>query len=208
MSATTLEVVRGAVRSLAAGGEPISNAQLYAMLGLTTEPEKVRMRRRIDAMLKRGELTRIQDGVFRYHPSRASAPKHAHIYTSLWRFVRKAKPGWDIKECSLLTGVSYTTARRYCLWLEEEGFVARAGKNGTNLTYRSTSRADQTPETPWPPGRESDPFERERAAAALIARLMLCENLYSGRTARRITEACNTLLSRFGGNHDQSGNQK
>lgn len=209
MSATSLNTVRSAVRALAADGDNVSQVRLYAMLGLTTEAEKVRCRRRVDTMVKRGELTRVQDGVFKYDENRSDAPRYAHLYESLWRFVRKAKPGWDVKECSLLTGASYSTARRYVLWLEEEGYVARAGKSGANNAYRSTAKADQTPETPWPPGRETDPFEKERAAAALIARLMLCENPYSRHTARRITEACNTLLQRFHKqekDHDQPGN--
>lgn len=209
MNATTLEAVRNAMRALAAGGNQVSNAQLYVTLGLTTEAEKVRCRRRVDTMLRRGELSRVQDGVFTYDEKRAEAPRHAHLYESLWRFVRKSKPGWDVKKCSLLTGVTYTTARRYVLWLEEEGYVARAGKTGANNAYRSTAKADQTPETPWPPIRQTDPFEKERAAAALIARLMLCENIESRHTARRITEACNTLLQRFHKqekDHDQPGN--
>ena len=76
--------------------------------------------------------------------------------------------------------------------------LARAGRDDRNaITWRATVKADKSPETPYPPLRETDPFARERAAAATIARLLLCADPYAKKTAQSITEACKVLLARF-----------
>lgn len=139
----------------------------------------------------------------------ARRPREARTLEAVWRFVRKARPGWSISECAMMTRVSYTQALRYCNWLADEGFIIQAGKNERNAaTWRATSKADRTPETPHPPLRETDPFARERAAAATIARLLLCADPCAKKTARSITEACRVLLARFDGTCTENENDK
>lgn len=134
-------------------------------------------------------------------------PREARTLEAVWRFVRKAKPGWTLSECAMMTRVSYTQALRYCTWLADEGFIIRVGKDERNAaTWRATAKADRTPETPYPPTREADPYARERAAAATIVRLMLCADPDSKKTARGIVEACEVLLERFGGNRTTNEN--
>lgn len=199
------ETVRTALRSFGAGGQEIHQSQLYDALGLTAEPEKARVRRRIADLLRHGEVTRVRDGVFIYNEKHR--PREAKALVAIWRFVRKAKPGWSVNDCALMTKVSYTRVLRYCTWLEEHGFVARVGKNERNaVTYRGTLKADQQPETPYPPQKDTDPFARERVAAASITRLMLCADPYAPKTAREISEACNILLDRFGKNCTENEN--
>lgn len=133
-------------------------------------------------------------------------PREARTLEAVWRFVRKAKPGWTLSECAMMTRVSYTQALRYCNWLADEGFIIRAGKDERNAaTWRATAKADRTPETPYPPLREADPLARERVAAATIARLLLCADPYAKKTAQDITNACKVLLARFGEN--RTGNE-
>lgn len=99
-----------------------------------------------------------------------------------------------------MTRASYTYALRYITWLEQEGYVERCGKGKNNTTlYRNTSLARKTPETPYPPCKDTDPFEKERLAAATIARLMLCANPYALKTAKDIVAAAKILLTRFEG---------
>ena len=120
------------------------------------------------------------------------------MHSVIWRFVRTAKAGWSISECALMTRVSYTHILRYVTWLEGAGFVERAGRDSRRATlFRATGKAQATPETPYPPVRAADPFQKERTAAATITRLMLCADPYAPRTARTITEAANVLLARF-----------
>ena len=103
----------------------------------------------------------------------------------------------------------YTRELRYAAWLEEQGYIQRIGRNGKNaVTYRGTSKADMTPETPYPPYKETDPFQKERAAAATIARLLLCADPYAKKTAQSITEACKVLLARFDKNRTENENEE
>lgn len=192
----TMEQVRTALQSFGADGQEITNAQLYAALEQTCEAEKARTRRRIADMISHGEVVRAREGVYTYNF--AHRPREGRTYTMLWRFIRKAKPGWSINECAQMTRVSYTQAQRYVAWLENENYVMRDGKNERRaVTYRSTAKAAQSPETPYPPIRETDPFERERVAAATITRLMLCADPYNRKTAQTIAKACRVLLERF-----------
>lgn len=190
------EAVRAALQALGEGGKEISYRLVYEALGLESEAEQAVVRSRISDMTRHGEVKRTRTGCFTY--DFRHRPREAKSYETLWRFVRKAKSGWTISDCALMTRISYTQAMRYCNWLEEEGFVERTGRDSRNATtWRATAKADRTPETPYPPLRETDPFARERAAAATIARLLLCADPYAKKTAQNITEACRILLARF-----------
>ena len=199
------EAVRAALQALGEGGKEISYRLVYEALGLENDADQAIVRSRISDMTRHGEVKRTRTGCFIYDFKHR--PREAKSYEALWRFARKAKPGWSISECSMMTRVSYTQALRYCNWLEEEGFIARAGKDGRNaVTWRATVKSDKTPETPYPPLREKDPFARERAAAATIARLLLCADPYAKKTAQSITDACKVLLARFGKNRTENEN--
>ena len=202
----TMESLRAALQSFGSSGQEISNAQLYAVLELDSETEKARMRSRIKNMILHGEVTRTRDGFYTYnHKYR---PRESKTLVTLWRFVRKSKPGWSLNDCTMMTRVSYTQAMRYVTWLEGEKFVTRTGKNERNaITYRATPKADASPETPYPPLRATDPFQKERVAAATIARLLLCADPYAVKTAREITDACRTLLARFGKDENVTENE-
>ncbi len=190
------EEVRRAIRSLSEGGKAVTYQLVYECMGLENEAEKDVVRSRVNAMVKHGEIIRLDRGEFTYNFKR-SYRKYAG-YDAIWRFVRASKPDWSIEDCSLMTRISYSHALRYIAWLEEEGYVVKTGRNSKNATtYANTSKARQSPETPYPAIRETDPFAKERVAAASITRLMLCANPYSPKTARLISDACHTLLARF-----------
>lgn len=190
------EEVRKIIRSLGDGGKEVSYQLIYETMCLENEAEKDVVRARVGDMVKHGELIRTERGAFTYNfkrPCRKSAG-----YEAIWRFVRAAKPDWSIEDCSLMTRISYTHALRYINWLEDEGYVTRMGRNSKNaITYANTGKARQSPETPYPAIRETDPFAKERVAVAIITRQMLCSNPYSPKTARLICDACHTLLARF-----------
>lgn len=192
----TIQKLREAVQALGENGKEISYGLIYEAMNINEEPEKDIVRARITSMVKHGEITRTERGSFVYNFKRRA--RKAAGYDTIWRFVRAAKPDWSIEDCSLLTRISYTHVLRYVNWLEGEGFVERSGRNDRNgIVYRNTSLARSTPETPYPQIKQTDPFQRERVAAATIARLMLCANPYSPRTGRLISEACHVLLARF-----------
>lgn len=192
----TIGMVRNALRSFGAKEQEISNAQLYDALGLQVEAEKARLRTRINDMVRAGEVKKVKPGVYVYNFNHR--PRESKAYPAIWRFVRKAKPGWCVSECALMVRVDYTHVLKYCAWLEDEGYLRRMGRNEKNaVTYCATPKADMAPETPYPPHRETDPFAKERVAAATITRLMLCADPYAPRTARTVVDACRVLLARF-----------
>lgn len=202
----TVAMVRHALQAFGSGGVEVSNAQLYEALGIATEVEQNRMRTRITDMIAHGEVVRVRAGVFMYDFKKQ--PRDAQTLVKMWRFVRKSRHGWTLNDCTMMTRVSYTQAMRYVAWLEGEQFVARAGKSDRNaVTYRATPKADATPETPYPPTRQTDPFQKERVAAATITRLMLCADPYAVKTARDIVQACQTLLARFSKNENVTENE-
>lgn len=205
--------IRTALQNLGEGGKEVSYPLLYEALGLGGAGEgssaKDVVRSRINDMTKHGEVIRTDRGRFVYNFKHK--PRNAKLQEAIWRFVRAAKPDWTITDCSLMTHASYCYAMRYIGWLEQEGFVTRSGQNERRaITYRNTNKARQNPETPYPPAKMKDPFEKERLAAATIARHMLCSNPYAVKTAREIIEACHTLLARFeaAGNSTENENER
>lgn len=195
-ASVTLEMVRNAAQALGEGEREISYRQIYEALGLTNDAQQAVVRTRVSNMAKHGEIKRTKPGCFVYDFKHR--PREAKTYAVLWRFVRAAKPGWDVSGCAMLTRISYTQVLRYVSWLENEGYVEHAGRNAKRaVLYRATAKAAASPETPYPPMREADPFQKERAAAASITRLMLCADPHAPKTARSITDACRVLLARF-----------
>lgn len=191
----TMDMVRDAMRSFCEGNKQVSNVQLYEILGLNTEKEKDRLRTRVNGLVNQGEVERVSPGVYLYN-FKFRLRKNT-TYPKIWRFVRSAKPGWHITDASLLTRVSYTQLSRYCNWLENEGYIEQSGKDGQTRLFRSTGKARQTPETPYPPMTDKNPFEAENCAAARLATLMLCHDPHSKKTAQEIVKNCNILLARF-----------
>ena len=192
----TSEMVRTAVKSFGASGQEVSNAQLYDALALQGDDTRAILRSRLNDMVKSGELIKTRPGIYTYNVK--YRPREGRGYNAIWRYVRKAKPGWSISDCALMTHVDATHAARYCAWLEDEGYIERVGLNARRaVTYRATQKADATPEPPYPPTRPKDTYEKERVAAATIVRAMLCEDMESPRARAKIADCARTLLTRF-----------
>lgn len=199
-------LIRSALQNFGADGQEISHAMLFDAFGLTEERDKARLRKCIDEMARRGEVVRVRPGAYTYNFK--YRPRGNRTIPVIWRFVRKAKPGWCLKDCALLVRVDYTQVLRYASWLEGEGYIQRIGRNEKHaVIYRATSKADMSPETPFPPYKDTDPFQKERTAAASIVRLMLCSDPYAPKTAQGIRDACKLLLARFDISKDQSDDQ-
>ena len=195
--------IRGALQSLGCGGKEVSNALIYESRGVQNEEDKDIIRTRVAEMARSGEAARTDRGSFVYNFS-YRARKSAG-FESIWRFVRAAKPGWSMETCALMTRASYSHVCRYVNWLRAEGYVECQGRDGSNkLLFRNTGKARANPETPDPPIKPTDPFAKERMAAATITRLMLCADPYAVKTGRDICEACRVLLARFEKNNTES----
>ncbi|WP_156360633.1 hypothetical protein [Dethiosulfatarculus sandiegensis] len=184
----------------------MTNRQLFEALGLETEPEKARLRRRIDTLVRRKELIRISPGVYRYNAD-AAPKRNGEGYKRVWRAIRSSKPGWGYVDLARITRMSYTMVRRYCNWLDDEGYIAAVGRNGNTRLYRATQKAKSTQRTPYPPITK-DPFEAERGAACRIVRLMMESNPSQKGCAKKIVNDCQLLLRRFGGEKEGGSNDQ
>ncbi|CAK7025212.1 MAG: hypothetical protein DELT_02553 [Desulfovibrio sp.] len=200
----TMNMVRQAMRSHCKAGVAISNAELYRILDLKNEKEKDRLRTRLNGMVNQDEVFRVGPGKYEYN-FKFRLRKNT-TFPVIWRFVRMQKEEWSFSDLCQLTRISYSQVKRYCEWLENEEYIVRYGKKGATITYRATEKAELTPETPYPDISDRNPFERENAAAAELARLMLCHDPYQSTTARKIVAACNVLRARFDPTFNQNEN--
>ena len=175
----------------------ISHGMLYEMLGISSEPEKARARTRLNDLVRRQEIERVEPGVFRVR--KLAAPvKQGECYIRIWRAIRASKPGWDYYKIVQVARVNYTTLRRYCGWLKEEGYIAPHGRTGNVLQFKATPKARQQRETPFPPSGNKDPFEAERNAACRLVRRLMEADPYQPAIREKIVKEANTILARFG----------
>lgn len=194
----TPEVIRVAFRAFGKNDQEISNAQIYDVLEAKTDADQAKIRTRIAEMVRHGEINKISSGRYKYNYNyKIRGTAAAAGYTKIWRFIRQAKDGWTIKECSLLTGKDNSHVGKYVNWLQSEGYLKIIGKKEQAKCFMATQKAKMSPETPMPTYKDSDPFEQERAAGAKIVRLLLCENLYNPLTAQKIMAECEILQNRF-----------
>lgn len=202
------EVIRIAFKAFGKNEQEISNAQIYEVLEAKLEADQAKIRTRIREMIKAGEIIKIAPGLYQYNTKyQIRGTVIATGYVKIWRFVRQAKDSWTIKECSLLTGKENSHVGRYVNWLESEGYVKIIGKKEQAKCFMATQKAKNSPETPMPTYKDSDPFEQERAAGAKIVKLLLCDNLYSPLTAQKIMACCEILQKRFNKQNQKEENE-
>lgn len=194
----TPELIRIAFKAFGKDNQEITNAQIYEVLEARNDADQAKIRTRIAEMVKHGEITKTSAGRYKYnYKYQIRGTIVAAGYVKIWRFIRQAKEGWTIKECSLMTGKDNSHVGKYINWLESEGYVKSIGKKEQARCFMATQQAKMSPETPMPTYKESDPFEQERAAGAKIVRLLLCDNLYSPLVAQKIIDCCEILQKRF-----------
>lgn len=193
-----MDRLRGAMSALSGNGEHIvSNTMIYEAFGLGPghEPEKARIRRRVNEMVKRKELTRVRPGVYEFNPRALLC--QGEEYVRVWRAIRAEAPGWTYQDLTQVTRVSYTFVQRYCAWLEGEKYIARHGRKGNTQFWRATRSAHEQRNTPYPPRQIKDPFEQEKSAAAKLFRAMMERDPYQPAVRKIIVDACQILQGRF-----------
>jgi len=196
MRTEEMDRVRLVIQGLTVNGkEPVTNALLYEAMGLTVEADKARLRSRINDLVKRGELSRIEDGKYRYVPK--ARIRSGEYYQRVWRAIRSAKPGFSWTDLAQVSRVSYTHCHRYGQWLAEEGYIERHGRKGATSLYRATLRAKDTVETPYPPLDIADPYETERNAACRLVRALMERDPGQTAVKNKIIDNCRAILARF-----------
>jgi len=199
--------VRLVIQGLSVGGKKnVTNALVFEALGCAIEPEKARVRRQINDMVRRQELTRVEDGVFTYNP-KAVGKRQAEYLHRIWRAIRSAKPGFGCKDLASVTRASYTHVMRYCAWLKEDGYLEPHGMRGQTRLYRATEKARQQVETPFPPRRLNDPFDSPKREALELVRLFLMGDPYQPAVRTKIVENCRAILARFEKEESEDGHK-
>lgn len=187
------------------GKKEISTLGLCAAVGAEGVEAKAKVRRAVNHMVRRGELTRMSSGVFCVERTRIrEAERYGQGYKRMWKIIRTERAGWTIANVAGTTGLHTSTVSEYCNWLLAQGFVVRSGKRGTAALYRATEKAAQHPATPFPPVK-ADRYGAERDAAARLARLFMEPSLKAHQD--KILEECRIILARFGNRDENSENQ-
>lgn len=189
--------IRTLADTLSEGGKKtVSTQMLCAALGITGTPAKTRVRRSITCMVKRGEMERIRDGEYRYFPKKATAiGAYGESYKRMWRIIRTEKAGWTVNGIASTTRLHSSTISEYCKYLEQEGFIARCGKQGNARLFRATQKATEQRETPYPPCAPKDTYVKERNAACRIICAFTKPN--PALDKERIITDCRAILARF-----------
>ncbi len=197
-----MDRIRDALAGLTEDGKAeVTNALIYEAFELANgmEAEKDRLRRRLNDLVKRGELKRLAPGRYTYHPQ--SKLRHGEMYQRMWRAIRIQKPGFSSGDIAQITRADYSTASKYIKVLETEGYITRHGRKGNTRLYRTTVKGQNRHETVYPPLEIKNPFERECGAACRIVRALMERDPYQVAVKRKIVNAAWVIINRFDPEH-------
>lgn len=204
MKTVEMDHLRSVVQGLAVGGsKPVNNALVYQALALETEEEKARVRRRLNEMVQRKELTRTSPGQYTFNPQ-AAGRREGEGYTRMWRAVRASRASFLYGEIAAVAHVDASSVSKYCKFLRSEGFIRLAGKKGRSTLLSITAKGREQRETPFPPLPIKVPYEAERRAVSRLARLFF-ESPDLGSVSEKICTECRTILARFDTQNEKGG---
>ena len=178
--------------------DQVSYADIFQAFSLSGEGEKRRLRKKMRAMMNRGELVRVSPGVFTYHPE-ALGQRYQEGYQRVWRALRSARLGWSWQDLALVTRMSYGMVRNYALWLQDQGYVAPLGRQGVTRLWRATSKAMEQPEPPYPPPTPRDRYADQRSAGCRLVRCLMERDPGRPVVAAQIVKECQVIFKGFAG---------
>lgn len=185
-------------QTLGRNDHKFSNPMIYEALGAGKEAQarRDRIRKRLNLLVKAGELIRTKPGEYTY--VKAAAPRRdAPLATLAWRAVKSAKPGFSTQDIARRSGATYPYISKWLRHLESKGFVKNHGRNGNALLYRATKLALTTQDAPLLPREPSNPFEAEYAAVCELVKLFMIGDPYQPAVGRKILKNCRTIMDRF-----------
>lgn len=196
MSDLKIPLLREAARNLGETEEVFSNKMLYAALGADSDEERDRIRTRVSALVRTGEMVRVSRGQYTYN-HKAAPSREAKTITCMWRTLKTATPGFSVYELARISGVGYDHAQKYLKALTEVGYVRRSGKKGNTVLYCSTNKLRQQKYAYQPPRKLSDPFEAEKKCLHELVGIFMQRDLHKPKTKQRVAELANSILARF-----------
>ena len=197
MSRPTAKQIRQAIQGLCErASDQVSYADIFHVLGISDPADKDRTRKTMRDFIKRGELKRVRDGVFTYHP-KAVKRRQAYGYQQMWRAIRAEQPGWTTADIEQVTSVSRNHVQKYCRWLHSEGYITHHGRDGNTQPWRVTTKGRDHRDTPYPPSAIKDPYQAEKNAACRLVRCLMSRDPGKPTNQKKIVKECIIILARF-----------
>ncbi|MFV0420860.1 hypothetical protein [Oleidesulfovibrio sp.] len=189
-------LLRDAARRLGKNGKVFTNRMLFIALQAQNEPEKARIRRQAQSLVKTGELQRTAPGEYRYNPAAAPA-RNAQVIMQMWRALHSMNPGFSTQDLARISGAKYNYALKYVRPLEAAGYLSVYRRKGNTILYKTTEKLRNQRNTFYPPKPISDPFEEESQSAYDMLGLFLLRDPYQPAVRQKIVGHCKTILTRF-----------
>lgn len=195
MRSARMEEIRNALKAFSEA-DAISLGQVQKLVGAETKEECRMVRRRIQELIERGEVERDGQCALRYIPGREPR-RYGKSYVRAWKIIRIQPPGWSKSTIVSIARVSGTVVQRYVKFLEEEGYVAKIGRDGGTTLWRTTQKGQAEREIPWPPLETQDAYAQERTATAALCTLMLTSDLDKEYAREKIRKHLAVLNQKF-----------
>ena len=174
--------------------EAVTVPQLVDALGLEHH-EKQTLRKRIRELVRRGEVRRVKFGHYVHVPGMEPS-RYGESYERIWRAVHVQRDPFTVRRIASISRFATVTVYHYLGYLEKDGFVTFAGRDGRARLYALTPKGETFREIPYPPSPITDPTQAERIACAHLHRLLL-EDVDSPAVVRKIRKNLEILNARF-----------
>lgn len=198
MKTDAMTMLREAARTLSAAHESVTTPMLYQALGVSKDDqtERSRIRRRCNQLVQSGEMTRLDQGIYRYNKDAASA-RVGELVTRMWRAMTSTSSGFSVQDVARISGACLSHASKYISYLADAGYVRQHGKHGNSRLYRGTGKMRETLRAPMPPRTLSDPFADERKHVHELVGLFLLKDMHRPAVQQEIVVHCRAIEARF-----------
>lgn len=200
MTGVRVKNLRDCFKTFGSRPEPVTREELAAGLGIENETDQRRLRDALKQMVRRGELTRYEDGGYRF-VAEASPPTSAgEQWLRIYRAVRVAKGSFEAEYIGRLTVVESYKVKKDLDRLRQMGFLEMA-KTEYGHRYLGTDLLRDTPEPPARPlidRNVKSAMRRGREAAAELIRLFLTMEIDAAGTRKLIRRQLEILNEEFG----------
>lgn len=203
MRSAKAEALRRAIAAVMAsaprGHDYVTIPRLADVLGINEGREKEILRKSLRELLHTGELEKVNRGQWR--PTGKKPIRRNLGFEKIWRTIRSAPGSTSTPEIVQYAAQSRTYIKKCLDHLESAGLIRRSGKTGNIQRYSLTTAGREQCETPYPKKEVADSHLKERAAAAEILRVLLCEDMEKTAHHRNIRNQLTILNTRFGGSN-------
>lgn len=200
MSEVKVGNIRDCLRRLGPRQDRVTREELAAELSVNSDVDRRRLGDALKQMVRRGELTRYEDGSYRF-VAEASPPASARDqWQRIYRAARVARGSFDAEHIGRITVVEPFKARRDLARLTKMGFLEEV-KDERSLRYLGTALLRDTPEPPEPPlidRNVKSGLNRAREAVAELNRLFLTMEIQSAGCRGLIRRQLDILNEEFG----------